>query len=90
MAHNPKTLEDAKSDYDKYLDLNRSFFLVDDVAAVVGFYLSDDAGWVTGPIWAVVGGVMAGRNRQEKCLPFCAFMNICAAVFNSDGYSMVH
>jgi len=58
----PDKIEETLAGFNSFHPIGR-VGRVDDVAAVIDFLLSDAAGWVTGAIWNVDGGVMAGRNQ---------------------------
>jgi len=57
----PKELDEALAGFNDFHPIGR-IGTAEDVAQTVDFLLSDNASWVTGAIWDVDGGVLAGRN----------------------------
>jgi len=58
---NPSELDEALAGFNAFHPIGK-IGSVEDVANTIGFLLSAETSWVTGAIWDVDGGVMAGRN----------------------------
>lgn len=57
----PSEMDEALAGFDAFHPIGR-IGQAEEVAKTITFLLSDESQWVTGAIWDVDGGVMAGRN----------------------------
>lgn len=57
----PSDMDEALAGFDAFHPIGR-IGTAEDIATTISFLLSENSSWVTGAIWDVDGGIMAGRN----------------------------